>query len=423
MTRAARRQALGGGLEATLALLLALGVPLIAYAMVALSAPGATGGMALACWSGGALVTALVLRGLGVNAALYLVPTFLTGLSLVLQARLGLTELQGGVILLAFAAFTLSATVLAHGRLAWLARFWWLVYLAMLAVFGVILIWGRRFRGALYLPGLINPADLIKPLMILFAAGYLERAMPKGRATLSSWLTLVALCVLPATLLLIQRDLGLIVLLAGLLPAMAFRHTRAVWLPVAGALLVPAGLVAILTQAAHASRRLAAWRDPFVDETGAGWQLLHGLAALFQGGLWGAGLGEGAPQHIPIAASDFAYAALGEEIGYVGCGLILALLWVFFRAGFRVAGASRDNFSGLTAFGLSLLLALQSLLNIGGVTKSIPLTGMGLPWLSRGGSGLVSACLSAGLLAAAATGKPATSQAPARGGRRRKRPG
>jgi cell division protein FtsW (lipid II flippase) len=118
------------------------------------------------------------------------------------------------------------------------------------------------------------------------------------------------------------------------------------------------------------------------------------------GGWWGAGLGAGHPTAIPIAASDFVYAALAEEIGYVGCGLVLGIYLLFFYRGFRLADSLREPFAQSLATGLTAALALQTLLNVGGVTKALPLTGITLPFLSLGGSSLITSFLMLGLLLA-----------------------
>ena len=119
---------------------------------------------------------------------------------------------------------------------------------------------------------------------------------------------------------------------------------------------------------------------------------------MFAGGLMGAGFGKGNPERIPIAESDFIYAVIGEELGFIGCLLVVVFYLIFFHQGYRIAFKTKDYFGSLLAAGLVSVLACQTLLNIGGVTKSIPMTGIPLPLISHGGSNLVTVFLGLGLL-------------------------
>ena len=107
-----------------------------------------------------------------------------------------------------------------------------------------------------------------------------------------------------------------------------------------------------------------------------------------------------APSAVPIAESDFIYAVIGEELGYVGCGLTLLLYLALSARGFGIAARARTPFSASLATGVTACIALQAVLNVGGVTQAIPLTGITLPFVSHGGSSLVTFFAMAGLLLA-----------------------
>jgi cell division protein FtsW (lipid II flippase) len=201
-------------------------------------------------------------------------------------------------------------------------------------------------------------------------------------------------------LLVLLRDFGLIVLLNAVLLVMAVLASGRWSYLVTGLLLVGGAGVLLLRFMPHGSSRVDVWLNPFADPTGRGWQVLQSLSAMATGGLWGAGLGAGQPTAIPIAASDFVYAAWAEETGYVGCALVLGVYLLFFYRGFRLADSLRDPFAQSLATGLTAALALQTLLNLGGVTKAIPLTGITLPFLSLGGSSLITSFVMLGLLLA-----------------------
>jgi cell division protein FtsW (lipid II flippase) len=108
------------------------------------------------------------------------------------------------------------------------------------------------------------------------------------------------------------------------------------------------------------------------------------------GGLVGAGLGQGSPGLIPFASTDFIFAAIGEELGLLGTTALLLLFVVLVGKGLRIALEARDPFGRLLATGLSVLIGLQTFVIVGGVTRVIPLTGVTLPFVSYGGSSLVS---------------------------------
>jgi len=201
-------------------------------------------------------------------------------------------------------------------------------------------------------------------------------------------------------LLIALHDLGMMVLLNAVLLFMAVLASGRWSYLVTGALLVGGAGALLISFMPHGSGRVGVWLNPFLDPTGRGWQILQGLSAMCTGGWWGAGIGAGNPAAIPIAASDFVYAALAEEIGYLGCALVVGVYLLFFYRGYRLADSLRDPFSRSLATGLTTALAAQTLLNLGGVTKAIPLTGITLPFLSHGGSSLAVSLSMLGLLLA-----------------------
>lgn len=364
----------------------------------------------------------------------------LAGLGLLAQYRMGLLT---GADASPVARFALPAGVLLMGAVAVLGadgRYARLVtgrYLMWgwsglsLLLLAVLLLTGQRFRGAVYAAGFITPSELLKVTAVLFVAGFIDqqaKALKKLGTGLPipPWRALLPLAGLWAALtalLLIQRDLGMLIILSTALIAMLALGTGRLAYLVYGASAAAALGYLLLQVFAHGQGRLRAWQAPFEDPTGGSWQILQGLSGMFAGGLWGEGFGRGNPEYTPIAQSDFIYAVLGEELGFAGCVLVVALFLVLILRGLEIAYRTRSSFGALLAAGLTTVIAVQTFLNIGGVTKSIPLTGVTLPFVSHGGSSLLTAFASIGLLLAISTGEPAKTRGGGRSAPRAPRSG
>ncbi len=373
----------------------------------------------------GCVVTAAVTRWIrpdmdGYAAAAAL---FLTGIGVVVQFRvasLGPAETPWTywiALPAGWAGMLMVGMMFGGGRLDALKSWGPVFAAASLTLMAVVALAGHRFRGALFLPGRMNPAELLKLLLPLYAAAHLvhyREAWAKGPPLMPTpWFPAVFPFVLIwgaiMGLLVWQRDFGMIVLLnLTLLGMIAYAAGRPAYVGWGVALVVIAGVVAVRLADFHGAGRIAVWLDPYADETDRGWQILQGLTALYTGGLWGVGLGAGSPHLVPIASSDFIYAVIGEELGLAGCVLIVMVYLLLFRRGLAAASSSKDDFTRVLVTGLTLLLALQTLWNIGGVTKALPLTGVPLPFISQGGSSLLTCFLIMGFLLAASDSRGGT---------------
>ena len=334
---------------------------------------------------------------------------FLAGFGMLTQFRMGTFELIISDKLSNYAfpaglALMLIITVLfRRGRYRILQPLAIPCLLLAAILLGAILFLGQRYRGAMFMPGYINPADLIKILLMIFLAGYFARGQKEGARAPAGFTSLVPLLLfwaVPMVLLLLQRDLGMLVLLNAVLLVLLVVATGRTSYLALGILGSGALGAAVFLFSAHGQARFTAWLTPFADPTGKSWQILQALSAMYSGGLWGVGLGGGSPQFIPIASSDFIYAVIGEELGYAGCGIVLVFYLVLFFRGYQIAGRITALFGRLLATGIVTTLAFQVLLNIGGVIKALPLTGITLPFISHGGSSLLTTFLGVGLLLA-----------------------
>ncbi len=366
----------------------------------------------LALYAATLLIVRLALGATGYrgDAGLVAGAFLLAGIGMVMQLRVGAYAAGFQELLplaLGAGGFLLTVILAGKGRVRHMEHAGWPAYLAALGLMAAVIAFGQRFRGAIFLPGNYNPTEMAKPLLVLFAAAYLCRHREAFTVTrlglpmppVAPGAGLLLLWAAPVALTVLLGDLGLSLLMSGVLVVMLYAASRkAGWL-IVGCLAVVGLALLGGDLSAHAQVRFAVWRNPFDDPTGRGWQVLRALSALYAGGLWGCGIGAGAPGTVPIVSSDFIYAALGEEIGWAGCALLLVAFGAFCTRGWRAAAAATP-FGTIFGAGLTACLAAQTILNVAGVTKALPLTGLTLPFISHGGSSLVTSFVMAGLLAA-----------------------
>ena len=206
---------------------------------------------------------------------------------------------------------------------------------------------------------------------------------------------MLAAWVIAIGVLVLQKDMGTAIMFFGLFLAMVYLATGRLGWIVLGVLLMAVGGFAASRMFSHVALRLDAWLDAFNPDVynrspGGSAQIVQGLFGLASGGLFGQGLGQGRPDLVSYSNSDMIITAFGEELGLIGLGAILVMFLLFATRGLRAALGTRDAFGKLLAAGLSSLMVLQLLVVIGGVTRLLPLTGLTTPFMSAGGSSLLS---------------------------------
>ena len=186
-----------------------------------------------------------------------------------------------------------------------------------------------------------------------------------------------------------QNDFGPALLLFGTVLGMLYIATaRGSWL-IIGLGLVAVGGFGVYQISGKIQDRVNHFLDPLAHYDSGGYQLSQALFGMSWGGVTGTGLGNGYPQNVPVAHSDFILAAFGEELGFVGLAAIIMLFAVFIGRGMNAAMQVRDSFGKLMASGLALTIAIQVFVVAAGISKMMPLTGLTTPFMSAGGSSLL----------------------------------
>ncbi len=261
-----------------------------------------------------------------------------------------------------------------------------------------------------------QPGEIAKVLLVVFLASYLadrHLAMATtgrkiGPIRLPEPRQLGPILIAAGAsfaVLVYQRDLGASLLLFALFITMVYVATGRVAYLFTGFVLVGAGGYFAYQTFDHVQRRVFAWLHPFDDFADAGYQIVQSLFAMGSGSLTGSGLGLGRPDLIPAASTDFIFASVAEEMGFAGSIAVLAGYALLLAAGFGIAIRSRDVFRKFLAFGLTIVIAVQSILILAGVLRLFPVTGITLPFMSYGGSSLLANMVLVALLVRASHGE------------------
>ena len=368
-----------------------------------------------------AMIVHWVLRKYAVKADGLMLPLafLLNGLGIAMIYRLDLAELAAGgsdlfaqrqVWLSCFAMLIAAAVIRVVPNHLALRRFPFISGLAavVLLLLPAAPVIGRTVNGATLWVGTdelsFQPGEIAKILLAIFFAGYLvsrqgslaeigsrvlgvkvPRAKDLGPILLFWFASL--------GVLIVQRDLGTSILYFGLFLVMIYTATGRGFYIGAGLVMMVTGALVASRFFDYVERRFEVWLDPFSSANytaiGGSYQLVQGLFGMANGDVIGTGLGGGFPQLIPLAESDFIFAALGEELGLAGVFVILAVYLLLVYRGLRIANSHPDDFSKLLALGLAFVIGLQVFVVAGGVMGLLPLTGLTTPFLAAGGSSLL----------------------------------
>jgi len=246
----------------------------------------------------------------------------------------------------------------------------------------------------------LQPSEFAKLALIIYVSAWLAGRGDSVKDFWTGFFPFVVLVGLVAGLVMLEPDLGttIVIVLTTLtlvfVAGASLRHLMAF----AGIATVAASL--LIATGDYRADRIFAFISAEDDPSGRGFQTLQLLIALGSGGIEGLGLGASRQKffYVPGAHTDGVFAIIGEELGFIGCMAVLLLFALLMARGFRVIMRARDDFGSLLAVGIVAWIGYQALINVGGITRVLPLTGIPLPFLSYGGSALMSMLAGVGIL-------------------------
>ena len=268
---------------------------------------------------------------------------------------------------------------------------WWLSAALLVAVKLI----GKNVNGAqrwIYITETLSfqPSEIVKFLVIVFYAGILVKNrddLPYFWKGLVKHICMVAPLI---ALLILEPHFSASIVIVGIVCIMMIvAGCNFSQFAVGGGVGIPA-IVLLIVKSPYRLKRVVSFLDPWKDATDTGWQVIQSLYAIGSGGLFGVGLGDSKQKYlyIPEPHNDFIFSIIGEELGFVGCTVIIVLFAIFIWRGILIAMRAPDMFGSLVAVGITALVGIQVIINIAVVTSSMPATGMPLPFFSYGGTAL-----------------------------------
>jgi len=247
---------------------------------------------------------------------------------------------------------------------------------------------------------LFQPAEFVKLAVIIYLASWYDKRQHQIHDLYYSFLPSLAIVVLGAGLIILEPDIGTMLVLAVISVVMIYiggQKLKYLFATGAGGVLL---LWLLIKAAPYRAQRFLAFMDPTVDAKGISYQINQALIAIGSGGWLGTGFGQSRQKYsyLPEPIGDSIFAVISEELGFIRVSVILILFLLLTYRGFKIAKAAPDMFGKLVAAGITSWLVLQALINIGGITGMIPLTGIPLTFISNGSTSLAISLASVGIL-------------------------
>jgi cell division protein FtsW len=322
-------------------------------------------------------------------------------------------------LLLSVAAMLVTAS-LPH-VLRWLRAYRYLILIGGIILLVSTILLGRNPSGLESAPQLwlgignvfFQPSEVLKVILVAFLASYLAEQYPalrtqtklKGLGAERAWLSprilgpILLMWSLSVMIVIWQRDLGTAALFFAVFLILLYIASGQTIILIGGTLLLAIAGVVAYQLFSVVELRVDIWLNPWPEADGRAYQIVQSLMAFGAGGIFGNGIGQGSPIYIPVVHSDFIFSAMAEEFGLLGVATLIASITVFVMRGLRIAVQHQNRpFYALLAVGFTMLISIQSLMIMSGILKLLPLTGVTLPFMSYGGSSLLTSYVITGLL-------------------------
>ena len=341
------------------------------------------------------------------DLALLIIPLLLILLGITIIYTITFPSVQFNLaraqIIYALLGLTIAAVLAIIDYRNW-QNFSYILYaLGFLLLVSVLYVGNKQFGAIRWLdfgPFQVQPSEIFKLILILILARFLS--LWSGEMTISRFILVGLLALVPISLVFIQPDLGTTSVLAVITFGMLlFARLPWRWWLVVGSITLLVSPFVYGSLKPYQKERIHTFLAPRKDEAGKGYNVRQAAIAIGSGGLWGQGLGKGSQSQLnflPVAHTDFIFAGLAEATGFLGCSVLLLLYFVLMARIFKIAEISQDYFGMYLAFGIGLMLGFQIFINIGMNLGIVPVTGIPLPFVSFGGTSLVINLASMGLL-------------------------
>ena len=245
-----------------------------------------------------------------------------------------------------------------------------------------------------------QPSEFLKITFILYLAAWLASRTERVKGFGQTFVAFLLVISIISLFLILQPDISTLAIIVISAALMYFLATTPIWHSILIVLIGMGGLLALIKIAPYRLNRLLVFLNPEVDPMGIGYQIKQAIIAVGSGGIFGQGLGMSSLRFgfLPHSMSDAIFAIFAEEAGFVGAAILVLLFLIFLWRGFKIAKISQDKFSQLSALGITSWLCLQGFINIASMIEILPLSGTPLPFISYGGSALISELIGVGIL-------------------------
>jgi len=398
----ARAVSRGAGMRVTLIVLLTLLFAAGGLLLAAFKPQGTVDTLALsllATLAASCVLTALVLpRRMPIDPLIMALTNFLCCVGIVV---LYTVSPDRGIRQANYYVLGMTAMLIAALAISKIRRFHGLTVFSMLS--GIVLLvlplafgqwaYGAKNWVSIPLMGSFQPSELVKLSLVLAMAYYFS-----AHRTVLQMMPAILFAGACLLLLMLQRDLGTALIYYA--TVLVLFYAACGNLPLTALGLGGGAGAAVLgyRMFAHVKARVAMWRNPWSDPLDKGYQIIQALLAIGSGGLFGVGLGQGTPEMIPAYFNDFIFAVICEQLGIVFGVLVLVVYVLLIMRGVTVITSSRRSFDMLLGCGVLVMLGIQTFMIVGGVIKMLPLTGVTMPFLSYGGSSMLSCMMMIGIL-------------------------